>query len=196
MANKKKSKDNKIVLITSIVVLAVCIGAGIFFVTSRDEEPSTQPPAVNTEPSSEELNNIINPLTGERGFSEAAVGKRPVAFMINNAPAARPQWGLCTPDIVFEGLVEGGATRMMWVYADAEKIPEKIGSMRSARHDFLEIAESLDAVFVHWGGSTYAYDAMKERNPAHIDGIYIGSYSHRDNTRNTPIEHRGLPCRL
>ena len=49
----------------------------------------------------------VNPLTGLSGFREAAVGRRPVAVMINNAPAARPQWGLCAPDIVLEGLGGG-----------------------------------------------------------------------------------------
>ena len=52
-----------------------------------------------------------------------------------------------------------------------------IGSVRSARHDFLEIAEGLDAVFVHWGGSVYAYDALKQRNVDDIDGMtYSNTY--------------------
>ena len=129
----------------------------------------------------------VNPLTGLSGFREAAVGRRPVAVMINNAPAARPQWGLCAPDIVLEGLAEGGITRMMWLFADVQSIP-KIGSVRSARHDFLEIAEGLDAVFVHWGGSVYAYDALKQRNVDDIDGMtYSNTYFYRDRTRNVGI---------
>ena len=35
----------------------------------------------------------VNPLTGLSGFREAAVGRRPVAVMINNAPAAARSGG-------------------------------------------------------------------------------------------------------
>lgn len=149
---------------------------------------------VSTEPmgtQQAQKTETVNPLTGLPGFSQAAVGKRPVAVMINNAPAARPQWGLCSPDIVLEGLAEGGITRMMWMFADVQSIP-KIGSVRSARHDFLEMAEGFDAIFVHWGGSVYAYDAIKQRSVDEIDGMsYSGSYFYRDHSRNVGLEHTG-----
>lgn len=133
-----------------------------------------------------------NPLTGETGYRAEAAGRRPVAIMINNAPAARPQWGLCSPDIVVEALAEGGVTRMMWLYADEQSIPEKVGSVRSARHDFVELAEGMDAIFVHWGGSPQAYAAIKDRNVDHIDGMrYSSTYFARDKTRSTAVEHRG-----
>ncbi len=81
----------------------------------------------------------IDPLTGLSGFK--AQGKRPIAVVVNNSKPARPQWGLFTPDIVFEGVTEAGITRMLWLYSDINKIPDKVGSLRSARHDFVEIAE-------------------------------------------------------
>ena len=68
----------------------------------------------------------INPLTGMSGFD--AQGKRPVAVMINNSKPARPQWGLCTPDIVVEGVTEAGITRMLWLYADIDDVPDKLKS--------------------------------------------------------------------
>lgn len=190
---KRRKNDRKIVALTAAAVFVICFIASILFILGRtpDDENISK---VTGDPVAEqnEENQIYNPLTGEPGFSPSAVGKRPIAFMVNNAPGARPQWGLCTPDIVIEGLVEGSASRMMWLYADPETVPEKIGSMRSARHDFLEIAQGLDAIFVHWGGSTYAYDALKTSGYDHLDGIYLGpNYTHRDNTRNVAIEHRG-----
>lgn len=190
---KRRKNDKKIVALTAAAVFVICFIASILFILGRTPEDEniskvTGDPVIEQK----EENQIYNPLTGESGFSPSAVGKRPIAFMINNAPSARPQWGLCTPDIVIEGLVEGSASRMMWVYADPETVPEKVGSMRSARHDFLEIAQGLDAIFVHWGGSTYAYDALESSGYDHLDGIYLGpNYTHRDNTRNVAIEHRG-----
>lgn len=133
---------------------------------------------------------LVNPLTGENTLSAGAAGKRPVAVVINNAPKARPQWGLCSPDIVIEGLVEAGITRMLWLYSDVNQIP-KVGSIRSARHDFLEVAEGFDAIFVHWGGSKYAYQAISDRKIKDIDGLTKAKYFARDTSRNVPREHTG-----
>ncbi len=133
---------------------------------------------------------IANPLTGEGNLSADAVGKRPIAVVVNNAPAARPQWGLCTPDIVIEGLVEAGITRMLWLYSDVNEIP-KVGSVRSARHDFVEIAEGFDSIFVHWGGSEYAYNAIKNRSMKTIDGKNLAKYFARDSSRKVAKEHTG-----
>lgn len=196
MANasrKRKNNDRKVVAVIAAAVFVICLIASIMFILGRTPDDNTVNTVTGDAPSEQsEGNGIYNPLTGEEGFSSAAVGKRPVAIMINNAPSARPQWGLCTPDIVVEGLVEGSATRMMWIYADAEDILEKVGSLRSARHDFLEVAQGFDAIFVHWGGSNLAYDALSSSGYDHLDGIYLGNaYAHRDNTRNVAIEHRG-----
>lgn len=188
--NEKKNSKSIFLAVAAIAVIIIIIlllakGCG----GNADNAPSENGTGGNVQT---EEKGPVNPLTGEAGYPEEALGKRPITFMINNAPPARPQWGLCTPDIVYEGLVEGGASRMMWVYANPDDVPEKIGSMRSARHDFLEIAEGMDAIFVHWGGSTYAYDAINSRDVDDVDGIYVGSkYAHRDNSRSVAIEHRG-----
>lgn len=144
-----------------------------------------------------ELPKNVNSLTGKADLSESAIGARPIAIMVENTPAARPQWGLTTPDVVIEGVVEGGITRMMWIYADATDIPSKVGPVRSARHDYVEIAKGMNAIFVHWGGSnekgfTLAYPTIKNLGVNNIDGMtYSGTYFFRDTTRSTSSEHRG-----
>lgn len=140
----------------------------------------------------------VNPMTGRADLSEESQGSRPVAIMVENSPAARPQWGITTPDLIIEGVVEGGITRMMWVYADAEKIPEKVGPVRSARHDFVEIAAGMNAIYVHIGGSdgskvnlNLAYQAIENLKVDNIDGTkWFDRYFKRDTTRQTAIEHR------
>ena len=112
----------------------------------------------------------INPLTGENNLATSAKGQRPIAFMINNNPSARPHWGLCSADVVIEGLVEGGSTRMMWLFSDVSNVP-KIGSLRSMRHDFVEIADGFDAVLVHWGGSPQAYTSVSTNGVDELDGL-------------------------
>ncbi len=197
----KKSSKNRLIVFAVAVLLIVALIAGIFIwgkhvknkaessvptTQQTTETPATEPPTTQAV-----LVRNINPLTGLPGFNEAAFGKRPIAVVVENSPDARPQWGLCSPDIVIEGVVEGGITRMLWLYADVNTMP-KVGPVRSARHDFVEMAEGLNATYIHWGGSQNAYDAIAIRKIDHIDGMdYSGKYFFRDNSRNVASEHTG-----
>ena len=193
----------RIISVLLAVSLMVCS-----FVGCNKEEPETPDDnTLTTAPTDEitsddtvEIPENVNPLTGVADLSQEAIGARPIAIMVENSPAARPQWGITTPDIVVEGVAEGGITRMMWIYADANKIPDKVGPVRSARHDFVELASGLNAIFVHWGASdgskyglTLGYQAIRNLGVNNIDGKkYEGSYFFRDTTRKTSIEHRGI----
>lgn len=164
---------------------------------SKTDDPSSQ----TSEAPGTSYPANINPLTGLE-LSEGATGKRPVAIMVENSPSARPQWGLSTPDIVLEGVVEGGITRMMWIYADVTKIP-KVGPVRSARHDYVEIAYGMNAVFTHWGGSRPAYSLLKTlagKGYLDVDGKTLGTngnesnkgyYFFKDPTHSKATEHCG-----
>lgn len=151
-------------------------------VPSSTEEPTTDEPTPTN----------LNPLTGLDDLSESAIGSRPIAIMVENSPAARPQWGLSSPDIVLEGVVEGGITRMMWIYADVANVP-KIGPVRSARHDYVEIAAGMNAIYAHWGGSPQAYDTIKNLGMKDIDGMDYGNkYFYKDSSRTgRGTEHAG-----
>jgi hypothetical protein len=76
---------------------------------------------------------------------------KPVLSVIENSPAARPQTGLQTADIVYEVPVEGSITRFVCVFSD--NVPEEIMPVRSGRVPFLYIQHEWDAVFMHYGGS-------------------------------------------
>ncbi len=189
--------------IVKIVSVIMALSLIMLTFAACKDKPSYEPDNTNsTEPTTESTTNNaepknINPLTGKADLSDSAIGARPVAIMVENTPSARPQWGMSTPDVILEGMVEGGITRMMWIYADAEDIPAKVGPTRSARHDFVEIAAGLNAIYVHWGGSgrednTLAYGAIKKYGIDHIDGMtYSGTYFFRDTSRNVSSEHRG-----
>ncbi len=190
----------KTVIKTVSIMLALVLSMLAFAGCGDKDEYEQSGNITTTEPEESTTENTtdknINPFTGRADLSDSAIGSRPIAVMIENSPDARPQWGITTPDIVLEGVVEGGITRMMWIYADAEDIPDKIGPVRSARHDYVEIAKGLNAIFVHWGGSdengyTLAYPTIKNLSVNNIDGMSQGSYFFRDTTRNTSSEHRG-----
>ena len=87
---------------------------------------------------------------------------RPYAVMINNNHAAWPQAGIQDAYIVYEMLVEGGFTRFLAVYKDKEL--DRIGTVRSSRHYFLDYALENDAIYVHFGWSPQAQSDIKSLN--------------------------------
>lgn len=95
-----------------------------------------------------------------------------IAVMINNEPGAIPQSSLDQAEYLYEALIEGGATRIMAIYHHT--YPKKVGPIRSARPYFMQIAKSLNAYFVHCGGSPQAYRLFKQNFIPHIDAIYTG----------------------
>lgn len=115
--------------------------------------------------------------------------KRPYAVMINNHYDARPQVGLDKAYIVYELMVEGGITRMMALY-EYDSVVDRIGSIRSSRHYFLDYAMENDAVYVHWGYSTYAKNDINKLDIDNVNGmIYGNKYFYTDNGLNRDLEH-------
>ena len=184
MANFKKTRLMKTLSLIFALTLIVTAFTGC---GGNEEEPTTTEPTtvITTEPP------VVyrNPLTGEAGYNEELIGNRPVMVVVENHSQARPQWGLTSSDIVFEMVAEGGITRMILMYADASRLPDKIGPVRSTRHYFLDLAEGYDAIFTHFGQSTYAKQQLANHDIDNINGYVDGSYFSRDKSRNVDSEH-------
>lgn len=184
MANFKKTRLMKTLSLIFALTLIVTAFTGC---GGKEEEPTTTEPTtvITTEPP------VVyrNPLTGEAGYNEELIGNRPVMVVVENHPQSRPQWGLTSSDIVFEMVAEGGITRMILMYADASRLPDKIGPVRSTRHYFLDLAEGYDAIFTHFGQSTYAKQQLANHDIDNINGYFDGSYFSRDKSRNVDSEH-------
>lgn len=95
---------------------------------------------------------------------------RPIAIMLNNIKKAQPQLGISQADIVYEVPVEGGITRMLALYQTVEDVGT-LGSVRSARPYFVELALGHDAIYVHAGGSQEAYSDLRSWKVDHMDGV-------------------------
>ncbi len=136
----------------------------------------------------------VNPFTGLPIENEAALDQRPVAIMINNIKQAQPLVGISKVDMLFEITVEGGITRMMAVAQDPTTLDD-LGSVRSARPYFVHIAKSLDALYMHVGGSEEAKSLLSsyDGDMDFIKGGY-GNISWRDDWRrqNLGYEHSVL----
>lgn len=127
-----------------------------------DINNNPKPPATETKPANREN---VSPISG---LPCPDWKRRPVAVMQPADVSARPAAGFSEADMVFEMPVfTGSNTRLMGVYLC--NVPVDIGSMRSARHDYIPLAKSLDAVFIHWGYSKFAETLLKRGVIDNID---------------------------
>ena len=123
----------------------------------------------------------VSPLTG-LPVDESILTARPVAIMINNLNKAQTvQTGLNDAQLIFETYVEGGITRLMAVYEDVSSVGQ-IGTVRSARYPFVDLALSLQAVYIHNGSDkVYCAPHIKETGLKDFDMIgSMGKYAFRE----------------
>ena len=169
------------------LLLALAMMCLISSCGGKNETPDDLSEPVMTEPEPiPEPPKIIyrSGLTGLEVEDEAAQMRRPVAIMINNIKKALPQYGISNASIIFEALAEGGITRLLAVFEDPSDISQ-IGTVRSSRPYYLDFAQSVDAVYVHIGGSPDAYSQIKSRGMDSydfIEGRYDSMYW-RDKSR-------------
>lgn len=168
----------------SLCCLALVLGLSACGRTASEPSPapehsvpvSTPAPAAPTSTPEPVYTGPVNPLTG-LPISEEYADRRPVAVMLNNLKRALPQLGVADADIIYECLAEGGITRMLGVYQDPSQAGS-IGSIRSSRPYYLELALGHDAVYIHAGGSPDAYAKIKSWGVTALDGVngpYCGS---------------------
>ncbi|WP_409968119.1 DUF3048 domain-containing protein [Bengtsoniella intestinalis] len=153
-------------------------GCGSAEVEQEEEVVETVSPEVVPEPEPEPepevvIPEIANPLTGLEMEADALYN-RPIAVMLNNHQVAMPQLGVSQADIIYEVPAEGGITRMLAVFQSVEDVGN-LGSIRSSRHYYIELALGLDALYVHAGGSPQAYADLATYDVDNMDGVNGGS---------------------
>jgi hypothetical protein len=157
---KKKNKQKKSIIILILIILLIC-GVGYYFLFYSKGKKITIGKTTTT--TTTKVLKIVNPETKTRPF----------AVMINNLGTARPlQSGLQDAIIMYEIIVEGGLTRYMAVFQD--QTTERIGSIRSARHYFLDYALENDAIYVHHG---YSPQALSDFSKLDVDHISVNETS-------------------
>ena len=182
----KQLKWNKMVSAASVLILASSLVACQSKEMVQIPKPESVPTPVQEEQETEEPATSLYtaPLTGLPVDED--ITRRPLAVMINNAPAARPQSGLSAADIMIEVLAEGGITRFIAIF-QSEGGAETVGPVRSIRPYLIELGESYDGVLVHAGGSPDAYSILQKQQKQHMDEISnSGPYFWRSSDRKAP----------
>ncbi|MFH1129343.1 MAG: DUF3048 domain-containing protein [Patescibacteria group bacterium] len=152
----------KIKIVAIIVIILVIAGLCFWIFGGRNIEISSN----NEQPEPKDETGI-NPITGQECED---YNRRPIAVMMANDAINRPLSGISQADVVIEmPVITGGVTRLMAIYGC--ETPEQIGSVRSARHDYIPLALGFDAIYAHWGGSHFAYDQLNKRIIENIDAM-------------------------
>lgn len=161
------TKKEKYIVIFSLLLIIGIIGVGIYAFSgignnlettkeTKEDKKETDEAEGMLEPSEEKLTNA-SPLTGVQCDNYK---QRPIAVMMAGDAVARPLSGLSQAEIVVEmPVITGSVTRLMGVYVC--NLPDEVGSIRSARHDYISLVRGWDAIYVHWGGSHFALDELK-----------------------------------
>ncbi|MGI9623061.1 MAG: DUF3048 domain-containing protein [Acidimicrobiales bacterium] len=97
----------------------------------------------------------VAPLTG---LKAGPLNRRAIVIKIDNVGPARPQFNINSADIVYEELVEAGATRLAAVYHS--KHETTVGPVRSARSTDIGIAVSFNNPIFAFSGANSINDRL------------------------------------
>ena len=184
------------VCLLAMVLMSLACGCGKKESELAKIEFGEGSPLKNVIPS---LDNLTVPknqnlLTGIGDLTKEAIGKRPVAIMVNNVKAALPQYGIAKADVIFEMPVEGDLTRLMALYADYTQVPD-VCAIRSCRYYYPVVAKGFDAFYVHWGMDPSVTGYVQSLNMDRYDGnANTGKLFARDTARKQAgysLEHTG-----
>lgn len=174
MAKRRKKNNTIIPFVIFLMIIGIC-----FWALSKDENSQKFYKKVEEK--------IANKVEIKLKIIDEDSNTRPLAVMINNHPkAVANHAGLQDAYLVYEIIVEGGYTRMMAIFKDKET--EKIGSVRSSRHYFLDYAMENDAIYVHFGWSPKAQSDISKYSINNINGLYDDAFW-RDTSLNVAYEH-------
>ncbi len=171
-------KNKWFYLITGVIILLLIGGFFVFTKVIDNGKKNDDPKPKKEDPKPVEVKKIT--------IVDPESTSRPYAVMINNIGVARPlQSGLQDAYIIYELIVEGGITRYMALFLDQSTA--RIGSVRSARHYYLDYALENDAIYVHHGQSP---QAQSDFSALGVDRIVVGDTTGwRDKTLNVSSEH-------
>lgn len=196
----------RIIALTLVLALMLCGCGGK---QTAPEAPVTEAPAVQeTLPAATEAPAVTeapteattvptepvvytNPLNGE--VIDAPFTNRVFATTLSNIQPALPHVGANQADIIMEMYVNNSVIRCLALFSDISKVPS-IGSIRSFRLMFTDLADHYDLIVGHAYGSPLVMDDAEARGLEHMNLDQWSEdnyYSFRDEERHKTmsLEH-------
>ena len=177
---KDKRKNNKIIIIIGIlIIIASAIVGMLIYKNHKDKKVMSTP----------EQENIVDEVVNEKvDVVDINSKTRPYAVAINNtAVAVKVQEGLNNAYLIYEIPTEGNTSRLLALFKDIKE-DLIIGTIRSARHNFIDFALESDAIFCCYGWSHYAEDDIKSGSIDYLQGLFGEPY-YRNNPEHLALEH-------
>lgn len=186
-------------LLLAVMLLSACTAGenpgGDIYDPSGSSEPSSDPAVESSSTAPTETTATEPPLLYQNPLNGTPLADpwtlRPVAVMLNNHEDALPQHSVGQADILYEVLAEYGITRCMGIYSDISLVGD-IGSIRSARQYFVELARGYDDLpYVHCGGSHEALAYLKNLKKMDLDQMKGGKHFYWSQDRmDAGFEHQ------
>ena len=164
------------------VGLIIATGIGLLAILAQYEDPIINDIPFVTK--KVEVPHFYSPLTGEEVPDEAATKRAVTAIMIENSPDSRPQSGIKQAGVVFEAIAEGGITRFVCLYQQAQ--PGLVGPVRSLRPYYIDWIAPFDASVAHVGGSYNALQEIRNGSYRDIDQFFNRNSYWRSTDRYAP----------
>lgn len=176
---RKKKAFKKYGIYCLVIVILVAVIGLVVFLTSGKSNKNNKKLDV---PESKTQTTTTKAPEKKVKIVDLESNSRPIAVMVNNISTVWGyQSGLQDAYIVYELLVEGGITRLMAVFKDANTA--RIGSVRSARHYYLDYVLENDALYVHVGGSPQAKKELRSLGITDFETFW------RDKSLHLSTEH-------
>tara|TARA_Y100000310_G_C20694119_1_gene824244 strand:- start:1700 stop:2773 length:1074 start_codon:yes stop_codon:yes gene_type:complete len=183
---KNSLKVHKIFFMACFVVVSFFVGFMLLFFNKQQIEISNKNTIINS--NIDNNKSLTSPISG---LECENYQKRPIAVMLSGDEITRPLSSISQADLIVDmPIMKNGVNRLMAVFVCKE--PLEIGSIRSARHDFIPLAISFDAILVHWGGSHFAMDEIKKSTINNIDAIYGHAWAFYRKQDFLPQPHNGF----
>jgi hypothetical protein len=146
----------RLVLPAALVALSLSLTA-----CGKDAQTAKDGPSASTSSAP-----ATNPLTG-LPMSDAEQPHPPYIVKIDNTYASDPQIGMGSADLVTQELVEGGLTRLAVFFYD--KLPQKVGPVRSMRATDVGVARPIGASIVTSGAAAFTLNAIRKAGITYLD---------------------------
>lgn len=174
------SKKQKALVIIAVLFVLGGIGYGAYSLLSPDKPA---PKTTSKKQAQAKPTTVASNLTGLPVAPE--INQKPVTgVMVENSIEARPQAGLADAGVVIEAIAEGGITRFLALYQDAEAA--SVGPIRSIRPYYIDWGLGFDAAFAHVGGSPEALQRIRNENIKDLDQSFNPNFYERVSGRYAP----------